>query len=422
VISSTNPFFLQTFEINPGLQSWCPWLANLAAMFEQHCWVSGTLRFESEASTAAPGYVMLGIDYDAADPAPTSKSSFASYLGTDIANVWLDQTIHFDKRELGKQKLLYNRYGPLAANLDIHTYDVGKFYVATGANNTNARAIGDIWFEYVVEFATPHTRDNDALVSTSSFFDYGVPTAPFIVSTPAVKNTKGLLNCSCGTFPYPDPENFAGASFLLRRAGQYLVEMFVNDAAGTIEPGTPPSLLGGAVSAPASLIEWTVNAAQNFAYAAFGFTAEALQGLVKDQGMVGTASFMGSVSSLTSVLLLISAVSRDVSSTIPALLETLDPERSKALQHNFKVQQHRHRKWLADEEARKAEEDAKEEVFDDTLILLAQQPARRSPRSPRAGAVFFPGQKSESSTPAGVGGTFVSVPRDVAPRSSSTKR
>jgi len=143
-----------TFEINPGLSVTFPWLALMAQAWEQYEFNSLKFHYVTRTGTNVPGSVMLVPDYDAADAAPVDEATASSYQEAIEDAPWRDITCGLRKLSMnGGRTRHFVRQGSLAANLDIKTYDVAKFFVLT----TDGTAVpwGKLWVEYDVTFHIP---------------------------------------------------------------------------------------------------------------------------------------------------------------------------------------------------------------------------------------------------------------------------
>ncbi len=153
------------FSINPGLVSTFPWLASIAKNYESYKFRRLNFEFETQKSTATDGSLMMATDFDAADSAASDKVDLMSFHNAVRAPVWGEAHYDCDKQDLEKFGVQrYVRQATLASNLDIKTYDVGKFQIATqGCADTSA--IGELYVDYEVELMTPQ-RSNDVQLST----------------------------------------------------------------------------------------------------------------------------------------------------------------------------------------------------------------------------------------------------------------
>jgi hypothetical protein len=101
---------------------------------------------------------MLVPDYDAADAAPTTEQIASAYRDVEEEVPWTPEfscnlnvaAMHPD----GRRKFV--RYGSLAANLDIKTYDVGNMFVCT--TDGSATNWGKLWVEYDISLFVPQLQ------------------------------------------------------------------------------------------------------------------------------------------------------------------------------------------------------------------------------------------------------------------------
>jgi len=151
-------FAATSTAINPGLVVQAPWLSAIAQRYESYRYESLRYLFETEQATSSTGTVMLVVDYDASDSAPTSKTQALSYRDSVRSPPWAPCKFTASKEDLNKQKSYFVRGGTQPANTDIKLYDVGNLYVCTiGQANTNT--IGELYVEYVVRLMTPQMGD-----------------------------------------------------------------------------------------------------------------------------------------------------------------------------------------------------------------------------------------------------------------------
>ncbi len=153
------------FSVNPGLVSTFPWLASIARNYESYKFRRLDFEFETQKSTATNGTLMMATDFDAADAAAGDKVDLMSFHNAVRSPVWAEARYRCDRKDLEKFGVQrYVRTAALASNLDIKTYDVGKFQIATqGCADTTA--IGELYVDYEVELMTPQ-RSNDVDLST----------------------------------------------------------------------------------------------------------------------------------------------------------------------------------------------------------------------------------------------------------------
>ena len=83
LIGSESFSVVSSYPIQPGMSSSFPWLSRLAANFESYKFESLSYHVTTMSSTATRGTLGVAIDYDASDPAPTTKvQALAMQFGT----------------------------------------------------------------------------------------------------------------------------------------------------------------------------------------------------------------------------------------------------------------------------------------------------------------------------------------------------
>ncbi len=153
-------FTNNTYSVNPGLVATFPWLANIANRFESYRFEELVFEFRTKTATTALGDVIMALDYDASDSAPTSSVQLESYQGAVSAAPWQDQNCFSTKANLHKLPQRYCRAGAVPANADVKLYDVGTLFVST-ENQASAALIGYLYVKYKVRFFTPQLASSD---------------------------------------------------------------------------------------------------------------------------------------------------------------------------------------------------------------------------------------------------------------------
>lgn len=157
--AGTNASFavLSAIPFQPGLLTSYPWLSSLATNFEQYKFHRMRIVIRSIVPTSTSGAMYASIDYDAADPQPTTKSQFMNNGSAASSSIWETLTLDYDPPASDFVKQHYIRNGNLANNLDIKTYDSGNLYLAVDGSSLGASAntIADIFFEYDVSLFVP---------------------------------------------------------------------------------------------------------------------------------------------------------------------------------------------------------------------------------------------------------------------------
>jgi len=144
----------QTFALNPGLAATFPWLSTQAQSWEAYRFNKLKFCAYTRTGSAIPGSLMLVPDYDAADAAPISEQVASAYEDVSEDVPWKDvecELLPAAMHSLGPRKFI--RTGPLAANEDVKTYDVGNLFVCTV--DGTAVKWSKLWVEYDVTLFTP---------------------------------------------------------------------------------------------------------------------------------------------------------------------------------------------------------------------------------------------------------------------------
>lgn len=229
VPGTATPFAIALgLQMNPGLASVFPWLSRIASNYEAYKIHKLHYCFESEAPSSMAGFVGLGADYDASDPAPASKPEFMNLKNAVRANTWQSFVFTVDVASAhGMGKRLYVRTGPLAANLDVKTYDAGSLYTCVGGQAVTT-SVGELYADYDIELFDPQ-----ALAPVSSSVSTMENDAFSVLSGPTVITVLGTPFATVGGFP---ASSFVGAANGTINAG-----LDAYSAAGTINPWTPLS-------------------------------------------------------------------------------------------------------------------------------------------------------------------------------------
>lgn len=160
-VLSSDIFRVVGLGINPGLPGTFPWLCQIAARYESYRFKSLKFEFYTESSTTSSGTIALGIDYDASDPPPVSKSQLMAYQSTVRSPVWASCIHNSTKQNLSKRSDYFVRTGTILSNNDIKLYDVGNLFVVTQGQSGDEHSVGELWVEYDVELMTPQLNSTD---------------------------------------------------------------------------------------------------------------------------------------------------------------------------------------------------------------------------------------------------------------------
>lgn len=199
-------FGLTAFPINPGLPGTFPWLSSVASSYESYVFESLKFFYEPQVATTTGGYAMLSVDYDASDPAPTTKQQAADYMSSVRCQTWSSCIHTSEKKNLRKRSSYYVRRGALAANQDVKLYDVGNLYAIAAIQGVTT-VIGELYVEYTVRLSTPQIGTVGVGEAIYGVFSGTVNTAPCATVTgilPATVVSTGT-STSVSTFTFQQP-------------------------------------------------------------------------------------------------------------------------------------------------------------------------------------------------------------------------
>jgi hypothetical protein len=156
-----------SWSINPGIAQLLMWGNQIAGKYESYRFKKLIFTF-LPASINEPGKVMMVIDYDAKDQAPTITQA-AQMAGPARDGAWKKINMRFSpSRAAIGTKWRYVRSAGTYPSGDPDLYDAGNLYFfSTG---TTSATIGELWVEYVVELKLPNVGTNTSPALGSAYF------------------------------------------------------------------------------------------------------------------------------------------------------------------------------------------------------------------------------------------------------------
>jgi hypothetical protein len=154
-ISGSIGYVYSVHSLNPGLATTFEWLSGIAKNYEAYKFHSLSFEYVNRCNANFTGGVVMAPDYDATDAPPGTLQRLEQYQGAYDGSVWKDGLCVLNPRGMGiLGPMRYVRTGPLLANQDLKTFDLGKMYIGRqGQENTNV--IGELWVAYDVELFVP---------------------------------------------------------------------------------------------------------------------------------------------------------------------------------------------------------------------------------------------------------------------------
>lgn len=199
----TGSFDNNVFYLNPGLESTFPWLAQIAANYEEYEFIQCIFEFKSAIQdvNSANGQVgtMIGsCNYNPSQPAFTDKPAMVSYYGS-VSSKTTDNMIvgvECDPKKLSGSAGRYVRVNPVMSGEDLKTYDHGTFQLATHNIPTSMLngTLGELYVVYKIKLRKPKFLTGRGLALTRALFVSNGGTSPNQVLGPATSMLRGQQN------------------------------------------------------------------------------------------------------------------------------------------------------------------------------------------------------------------------------------
>lgn len=212
--SSANTFDIASFLVNPGDPICFPWLAGIAAQYDQ--WRPHGIIFEYKTTSGSfngtdqsLGAVILASDYDVLDAAYGSKAEMenSQFVVSASSDSNIMHPIECNEKERG-QNWYYTRKGQatLSTGDSARFNDLCNFQIATSGISGTSVTLGELWITYDIEF-TKEQLGNGAMGLGNLMYSLSNATsadvtaaAPFGTTTgQVVKTTSTLLVTVSGT-------------------------------------------------------------------------------------------------------------------------------------------------------------------------------------------------------------------------------
>lgn len=180
---ASTTFDIQKFPLQPGDASTFPWLASIAANYEEYDIQGMVFAYvatsgESVASTnTALGTVILATEYDPTKPDFANKQAMENYSFATSSKPSSNQLHAVECAKVRTPvKQLYIRHGTTVGN-DIRWSDFGNFYIATVGCPAVGTTLGELWVTYKVKLIKPRLPVTVGQVSSGLLTRSGCTTA-----------------------------------------------------------------------------------------------------------------------------------------------------------------------------------------------------------------------------------------------------
>lgn len=248
VTGAANTFNLQSFSINPGIQSTFPWLSQVAANYQQYEWEGLLFEFRStsadslNSTNTALGTVILATDYDATDDVTRTFQNKQMMMNHEFSQSCKQScsVLHpVECKPTLNPLTVYNvRTGVEPINADTRFCDVGTFCIATDGQQAANITIGELWVTYQVRFLKPQALSliGGEVLAWKAFNSLGVNTSNYFgtLSALAVRSGSTLgMSATANTLRFP----------VNLQSGAFLVLYSINGAstASVIPPSITPT-------------------------------------------------------------------------------------------------------------------------------------------------------------------------------------
>ena len=157
-------FQVITYHINPGLVTTFPWLAQIAANYEEYSMIQLIFTYRSTVSdfnsgNGQTGTIIMATQYNAGDKPFTTKQDMMEYSLAMSGKTSSDMQhgVECDPGQLSGAPGKYIRDGPTPQGQDLKTYDHGVLNIATSnvPSQFANQALGELWVSYTVELRKP---------------------------------------------------------------------------------------------------------------------------------------------------------------------------------------------------------------------------------------------------------------------------
>jgi hypothetical protein len=227
--STAGAFSLTSFALNPGLVLSFPWLALIAANYEEYKFNGLVFEFVSTSSNAlnstntALGKVVMATDYNASN---TLFTTIEQMLTTEFSNYSKpsESILHAIECSADQKPMLlsYIRTGSLSSG-DIKMYDLGNTQIATYGMQGTSVNVGSLWVTYDITLCKPVL--GNGLLSLEDHYILPAPnTTQYFGNIPVLSTGSNL-----GTTLFQNGDGTSQVIFpTLITSGDYMVIYIVN--------------------------------------------------------------------------------------------------------------------------------------------------------------------------------------------------
>lgn len=157
-------FTNNSLDLNPGLLENFPFLAQIAANYEEYEFLQLMFHFKStvdaaQSATGAVGTIIMATNYNADAASFLSKESMMQYHGANNTRIdsGMDHGVECDPTKNAGTAIRYVRTVPLVDGQQKKEFDLGKFQwaIVNIPTNFQNQQLGELWVSYTVKLGKP---------------------------------------------------------------------------------------------------------------------------------------------------------------------------------------------------------------------------------------------------------------------------
>jgi hypothetical protein len=170
-------YSVATFPINPANPRTFPWLSYIARLYDKYRFYKLRFIYVNSVSTQQEGNVMMSLDYDTLDAAPSNLVQASQLAKYKLTPIYYPADFSVPVSHPGNNQWLYTFDLSATSNtVDLKTYNLGNFFLALDGVPQDGKDYGYLAVEYDVELLdkNPITADS---VFASLTYDSAAPAA-----------------------------------------------------------------------------------------------------------------------------------------------------------------------------------------------------------------------------------------------------
>jgi len=171
---------INNYQINPGL-SLFPWLAGIARAYDLYRFTRFRIDYVTHDTSQDKGKLVLSFDPNPDDPVPTTIARLENFETRAVNTPWANNYVDVPVADLNRLPKFMIRDALVPNSLT--TYDLGSLSVGV-AGTLDSALIGEIWFDYEVQFWAPQPLEDLTIIpQASSTTAYQQPSVAIVSAT-----------------------------------------------------------------------------------------------------------------------------------------------------------------------------------------------------------------------------------------------